>query len=74
MDNDQITPPFNSPGTSGLTGAQTPVRSTPQISPDDEDEGLALGEIIAVLIDYRWLIAAISLAALVLSLAWLFVA
>ena len=48
MDNDQITPPFNSPGASGLTGAQTPVRSTPQISPDDEDEGLALGEIIAV--------------------------
>jgi len=74
MDNDQITPPFNSPGPSGLTGAQTQVRSTPQISPDDEDEGLALGEIIAVLIDYRWLIAAISLAALVLGLAWLFVA
>ena len=29
---------------------------------------LALGEIIAVLIDYRWLIAAISLLALLLEL------
>lgn len=74
MENDQITSPFNSPGASGLTGAQTQVRSTSQISSDDEDEGLALGEIIAVLMDYRWLIAAISLAALVLGLAWLFVA
>ncbi|WP_300318774.1 polysaccharide biosynthesis tyrosine autokinase [Accumulibacter sp.] len=44
------------------------------MSPEDDDEGLALGEIIAVLIDYRWLIAAITLFALVLGLAWIFIA
>jgi tyrosine-protein kinase Etk/Wzc len=33
---------------------------------------LALGEIIAVLMDYRWLIAAICLMALLLGLVWVF--
>jgi tyrosine-protein kinase Etk/Wzc len=45
-----------------------------QMSSEEEDEGLALGEIIAVLMDYRWLIAAISLLALLLGLAWVLVA
>ncbi|KAB2967810.1 MAG: polysaccharide biosynthesis tyrosine autokinase [Zoogloea sp.] len=41
---------------------------------DDQDDGLALGEIIAVLIDYRWLIAAITLVGLLLGVAWTFIA
>jgi hypothetical protein len=39
-----------------------------QVATEDDDEGLALGEIIAVLMDYRWLIAAICLMALLLGL------
>jgi len=45
----------------------------PQLASEDEDEGLALGEIIAVLMDYRWLIAAICLCTLALGLGWVFV-
>jgi len=74
MDNDQSYPLVNAPGAPGRTGARTQGQATPQMSPEDDDEGLALGEIIAVLIDYRWLIAAITLFALVLGLAWIFIA
>ncbi|WP_291992956.1 polysaccharide biosynthesis tyrosine autokinase [Candidatus Accumulibacter sp. ACC003] len=74
MDNEQSKPSFNEAELARRTGAQTPAQSMQQISPDDDDEGLALGEIIAVLMDYRWLIAAISLLALVLGLAWVFIA
>lgn len=42
---------------------------------DDQDgDSLALGEIIAVLMDYRWLIAAITLVGLLLGAAWTFIA
>ncbi|MCB1943072.1 MAG: capsular biosynthesis protein, partial [Candidatus Accumulibacter sp.] len=74
MDNDQSYPAVNPSGAPGRTGARTQGQATPQMSPEDDDEGLALGEIIAVLIDYRWLIAAITLFALVLGLAWIFIA
>ncbi|WP_300450045.1 polysaccharide biosynthesis tyrosine autokinase [Accumulibacter sp.] len=72
MENDQLKPSFNVPAAPGGSGLPTP--SLQQVAPEDEEEGLALGEIIAVLIDYRWLIAAISLLALLLGLAWVFVA
>ncbi|EXI79976.1 MAG: putative tyrosine-protein kinase in cps region [Candidatus Accumulibacter appositus] len=74
MDNDQSQTTFNTPGAPGRSGAQAQTQSMQQLSSEDEDEGLALGEIIAVLMDYRWLIAAVSLFALVLGLAWVFVA
>jgi tyrosine-protein kinase Etk/Wzc len=74
MDNDQSEASFNAPGVAGRAGAQAQAQSLQQVSSEDEDEGLALGEIIAVLMDYRWLIAAVSLLALVLGLAWVFVA
>uniref|UniRef100_UPI0035AE1AF4 polysaccharide biosynthesis tyrosine autokinase n=1 Tax=Accumulibacter sp. TaxID=2053492 RepID=UPI0035AE1AF4 len=74
MDNDQSQTPFNAPGVPGRSGAQAQTQSLQQTSPEDDDEGLALGEIIAVLMDYRWLIAAVTLFALVLGLAWVFVA
>jgi tyrosine-protein kinase Etk/Wzc len=53
--------------------ASPPMQPTPQLASEDEDEGLALGEIIAVLMDYRWLIAAICLCTLALGLGWVFV-
>ncbi|WP_291984810.1 polysaccharide biosynthesis tyrosine autokinase [Candidatus Accumulibacter sp. ACC007] len=74
MDNDQSQTSFNTAGAAGRSGAQAPTQSLQQTSSEDDDEGLALGEIIAVLMDYRWLIAAVTLFALVLGLAWVFVA
>jgi len=41
---------------------------------DDEEEGISLGEIIGTLMDYRWLIAAITLVALFIGLLTVFVA
>ncbi|MEF8698563.1 MAG: polysaccharide biosynthesis tyrosine autokinase [Candidatus Accumulibacter sp. UW20] len=69
MDHESITLPNAMPGMTA--GATQPVQ---QLASDEDEEGLALGEIIAVLIDYRWLIAAISLLALMLGLAWVLVA
>jgi tyrosine-protein kinase Etk/Wzc len=37
--------------------------ASPSVS--DEDEGIALGELIATVLDYRWLIAAITLLAMI---------
>lgn len=41
---------------------------------DQDDDGLALGEILAVLIDYRWLIAIITIVGVLLSAGWTFIA
>jgi tyrosine-protein kinase Etk/Wzc len=72
MDNDQSRPFPNAGSVPGMTTVAT--QPMQQATADEEDEGLALGEIIAVLMDYRWLIAAISLFALALGLAWVLVA
>jgi tyrosine-protein kinase Etk/Wzc len=72
MDNDQSRPFPNAGSVPGMTTVAT--QPMQQAAADEEDEGLALGEIIAVLMDYRWLIAAISLFALALGLAWVLVA
>ena len=72
MDNDQSRPFPNAGSVPGMTTVAT--QPMQQAAADEEDEGLALGEIIAVLMDYRWLIAAISLLALALGLAWVLVA
>ena len=69
MDNDQSRLSANTNALPGMTAAAT----QPQIFSEEVDEGLALGEIIAVLMDYRWLIAAISLLALAIGLTWVFV-
>ena len=71
MDNDQSRLSANTNALPGMTAAAT--QPLPQISSEEVDEGLALGEIIAVLMDYRWLIAAISLLALAIGLTWVFV-
>ncbi len=70
MDNDQSRFPSVASGSGLLPPATQPM---PQLASEDEDEGLALGEIIAVLMDYRWLIAAICLCTLALGLGWVFV-
>ncbi len=70
MDNDQSRFPSAASGSGLLPPATQPM---PQLASEDEDEGLALGEIIAVLMDYRWLIAAICLCTLALGLGWVFV-
>ncbi|MEF8709311.1 MAG: polysaccharide biosynthesis tyrosine autokinase [Candidatus Accumulibacter propinquus] len=72
MDNDQSRPSFNAAGVAGVAGAAVPASPMHQVATEDDDEGLALGEIIAVLMDYRWLIAAICLMALLLGLVWVF--
>ena len=76
MDNNQSNSSFSAPA--GVAnrpgGAQLQSLSAQRESPEDEEEGLALGEIVAVLMDYRWLIAAVSLFALLLGLAWVFIA
>jgi tyrosine-protein kinase Etk/Wzc len=65
MDNDQLKP------ASAVQGAhmQGMVQQDEQ-----DDDGLALGEIIAVIIEYRWLMAAITTLAILLGLGWTFVA
>ena len=40
---------------------------------NDEDEGLAVGEIVAVVMEHRWLVATITSAFLVGHIVWLFV-
>ena len=46
---------------------------TPQIAHEAEEEGISLGEILATLMEYKWLIASITLAALIIGLAFTFV-
>lgn len=70
MENEPLASVYN--GLGGGAGSSAP--STRAASSDEEEEGLALGEMIATIMDYRWLIAAISLLALILGLAWIFVA
>ncbi len=72
MENDQSRPLFNATGASGMSGSAT--QPLPPVASEVEDEGLALGEIVAILLDYRWLIAAICLVALLLGLGWVLVA
>lgn len=45
----------------------------PPSTPDDEEEGISIGEIIANIMEYKWLIATITLVAFVLGLAFIFV-
>ncbi|EXI85240.1 MAG: Tyrosine-protein kinase etk [Candidatus Accumulibacter sp. BA-94] len=73
MEHDQLRPPtYTAPGMSA-SGPQQ-AYATPAVTTPEDEEGLALGEIIAVLMDYRWLIAATCLFALIIGLAWVVVA
>ena len=47
--------------------------TAPQITHEAEEEGISLGEILATLMEYKWLIASITLAALIIGLAFTFV-
>jgi len=44
-----------------------------QIQREDEDKGLAIGEIVAVVMEHRWLVAVITSLALLMGLAWTFI-
>ncbi|TYC51818.1 polysaccharide biosynthesis tyrosine autokinase [Zoogloea oleivorans] len=65
MDNDQYKPASSTHGSSMQGMVQ---------QDDQDDEGLALGEIIAVVFEYRWLVAAIIASAILLGLGGVFVA
>lgn len=68
MDNDHLRPSPDSGGTAVTPAVST--QPTQQLSSEEDAEGLALGEMIAILMEYRWLIAAISLLALTIGLVW----
>ncbi|HMV04454.1 MAG TPA: Wzz/FepE/Etk N-terminal domain-containing protein, partial [Accumulibacter sp.] len=70
MENEQAKPIFSPPASPVTLGAALQGQSVGPAG--EEDERLALGEIIAVLLDYRWLIAAICLFALLLGVGWVF--
>jgi tyrosine-protein kinase Etk/Wzc len=75
MENDQLKPSQTAGSFPGMSANVTQQSYATQPSASSEDEeGLALGEIIAVLMDYRWLIAATCLFSLVIGLAWVLVA
>lgn len=65
MEQDQFRPTNNSPAIN--------APSAPQVQLEDEEEGISIGEIIATVMEYRWMIASITLVALVLGLAVVFV-
>ncbi|MBK8317932.1 MAG: polysaccharide biosynthesis tyrosine autokinase [Betaproteobacteria bacterium] len=65
MEQDQPRPSNNAPA---LASAMAP-----QITHEAEEEGISLGEILATLMEYKWLIASITLAALIIGLAFTFV-
>jgi len=65
MEQDQFRPTNNTPVIN--------TASAPQVQLEDEEEGISIGEIIATVMEYRWLIASITLVALVLGLAVVFV-
>lgn len=49
----------------------TPANSGQQITTSSEDaEGLAVGEVVAVVMEHRWLVATITAAAVLLGVAW----
>ena len=65
MEQDQPRPSNNAPALASAI--------TPQITHEAEEEGISLGEILATLMEYKWLIASITLAALIIGLAFTFV-
>jgi len=75
MDTDQLKPSHTAGAVPGVSANMTQQSyATPPSAPGDGEEGLALGEIIAVLIDYRWLIAATCLFAVIVGLLWVVIA
>ncbi|WP_079437538.1 polysaccharide biosynthesis tyrosine autokinase [Zoogloea sp. LCSB751] len=57
-----------------LKSAQLVQPQTYSRSDDQEEDGIALGEIIGVLLEYRWIIAGVTALGLLLSAAWVFIA
>jgi hypothetical protein len=57
MEQDQPRPSSNTPALASAIA--------PQITHEAEEEGISLGEILATLMEYKWLIASITLAALI---------
>ena len=71
MEHDQLRPPYTASGSPGMSAGGI---QQSQVASLEDEQGLALGEIIAVLMDYRWLIAATCLFAVLVGLAWVLVA
>ncbi len=72
MNQENDTPPMAAAGSRALF--EGPSRPMQSLASDDEDQSLTLGEVIALLVDYRWLVAVIGLIALACGLAWVFIA
>ena len=56
MDNENFKPPPGIPGQ--------------QITSTEDAEGLAVGEIVAVVMEHRWLVATVTAVAVLLGVAW----
>lgn len=55
-----------------LKSSQLPPQTYSRLD-DQDDEGLALGEIIGILMEYRWIIAAVTAFGILLGAAWVFI-
>ena len=64
MEQDQLRTTANSPALTSSVAQQ--------IVHDDEEEGISLGEIIGTVMEYKWLVAVITLVALIVGLAVVF--
>ena len=59
MEQDQLRTTANSPALTSSVAQQ--------IVHDDEEEGISLGEIIGTVMEYKWLVAVITLVALIVG-------
>jgi tyrosine-protein kinase Etk/Wzc len=65
MEQDQF-----SAGTTASSGGMT---HTSKVAFEDENEGISIGEIVAAIMEYRWLVVVITVAALLIGLVVMFV-
>lgn len=53
--------------------AQVPQSQAYSRLDDQDDEGIALGEVIGILMEYRWIVVAVTVLGLLLGGAWVFI-
>lgn len=63
MNQDQHQPVPNASGSHSVSASQ--------INHEEDEEGISLGEIIAAVMDYKWLVAAVTLGAVLLGLMYI---
>ncbi len=68
--------PLSSPSAAGqgMSPAQAQQISAQQMQMEEVEEEFSLGEIIATLLEYKWLILMVTALTIILGAAWLFVA